>query len=105
MTKYFLLLLFFTFTGCREECYVEKNCIAEILEENNMIGYANQDLGCKLYLSLFEYKGEQYFLLNNNCVDMISYPFNCHGEQLCENLPSEACISFYEEALLSALLG
>ena len=86
MKTYFLLLLLFTVNAaCREECHIEKNCIEKVLEKNNMVRYADQEVGCKLYLSLFEYKGEQYFMLNNNCADMVSYPFNCNGKKLCED--------------------
>ena len=67
--------------------------------------YAGQELGCDFYLTLFDYDGEQYFLLNNNCIDQVFYPFNCDGTILCEDSLTEECERFYTEAKLIGVVG
>ena len=69
-------------------------CTKKILKENGMIAYTGQELGCSNHLTLYEFKGDQYFLLNNHCADMMSLPFDCQGTSICLEPESEACKNF-----------
>src|SRR5688500_7397615 len=96
-TSLIIFLLNLTFS-CREECDDNKNCIEDVLDTNGMVKYGGQELGCNTFLELYKFNGQQYFLLNNHCADMIVYPFDCSGNKLCEVEDEQNCINFYETA-------
>ena len=102
---YFSLTAFAMLISCHETCYVEKDCIAKILQEYNMVPYDDQELGCNSFLVLYKFDGEQYFLVNNHCADMVSYPFDCTGNKLCEIDGSPKCLRFYETAEYIDIIG
>ena len=105
MKLFLTLVLLMSCFACDEDCEPQKDCIDKTLAENNMVPYAGQELGCNFYLTLFNYDGEQYFLLNNNCIDQVFYPFNCDGTILCEDSLTEECERFYTEAKLIGVVG
>lgn len=101
-----LCLCLFTFWGCEKEEVVD-SCIKDTLEEFEMVLYDGQEIGCHMTLSLFEYKKEDYFMLDNYCADMIAVPIiDCEGNQLCRPEDSETqCQDFYENAVFIKTIG
>ena len=89
--------------SCADE--TESNsCIASTLKRENMIPYTGQDLGCHAYLTLYVLKGQQYFVRNNNCADMIFQPFDCEGNFICDNY-SAKCAEFVNHAEEKRIVG
>lgn len=95
-------IFLFGLSACSEED-IKINCVDEVLEAQGMVNYQGQDIGCKFFLSLYEYENEQYFLLGNTCADMTVYPFGCNGDQLCDS--AEECTNFYENARYIGIVG
>jgi len=91
--------------GCTKDHIPEVGCTSSLLEALNMVRYRGQDIGCKLFVALYIHQGKQYFLLNSHCADMISYPTDCEGNQLCTNGEDTACRSFYEDAVWVGIVG
>ena len=81
------------------------NCVEQVLETNGMVKYEQQELGCNTFLELYKFNGQQYFLLNNHCADMVFYPFDCSGNKLCEMEEDQNCIKFYETAEHIGIIG
>lgn len=96
------LVALFCLSGCGRED-VKINCVDEVLESQAMIPYQGQDIECRFFLSLYEYEEEQYFLLGNNCADMVVYPFGCEGNELCSS--TDECTDFYESARYIGIVG
>ena len=70
-----------------------------------MVEFTDQELGCKLFLELYEYNNKQYFLLGNHCADIISYPTDCDGNKLCESGENSECNKFYADANRIGIVG
>lgn len=73
------IFLFICFGCCKHE-EIKINCIEDKLKENDMAKYQGEEIGCKFFLSLYEYDNKQYFLLGNYCADMVSYLTGCYGK-------------------------
>ena len=80
-----VFLLVFLFACGKEESF-QKSCIDHKLEELNMIPYRGQELGCNFYLTRYVIRGKDYFLLNNNCADIIAYFTDCEGNRLSDDI-------------------
>jgi len=82
-TKIFLFscLLVVFISACKhKENPIKKDCIANMLTQKNMIPYGGGEInGCKFFVVLYEWKGEQYFSLGNPCADMIPNAVDCDG--------------------------
>jgi hypothetical protein len=92
--------------GCDDEQSTKRqNCIESVLEEHHMIPYTGEDLGCKFFITLFEFNGEQYFQLGNHCADMVTYPFDCKGNQICAEGATALCSEFYRSATYMDIVG
>ena len=90
---------------CTEAECIEIECVEDILEQNDMVAYQGQEIGCKFFLELYYYQNKQYFLLGNHCADLISYPRDCEGNTLCENGYDSKCRKFYEQAKRIGIVG
>ncbi len=91
--------------GCTKDQVPEVGCVSSQLEALNMVRYQGQYIGCKLFVALYIHQHKQYFLLNSHCADMISYPTDCQGNQLCTNGEDAACRSFYDDAVWVGIVG
>ena len=100
----FQILIALSILGCSKSSMSGTPCLIELLEKHNMQLYIGQDLDCKSYLDLYHFNGEEYYLLNNNCIDMISNPVNCEGDSMCSS-PNFSCQSFYLEAERIKIIG
>jgi len=96
-----LFILFIVF-ACDDND--SKGCIGKVLRENEMIPYKGQELGCRSHLALYKLGNEQYFLMNNHCVDALFLPFDCNGNSICLDPESEACANF-EQAEYKGIIG
>ncbi len=77
------LLASIMFSNCvSENQEVFTDCVAEKLEQNDMIPYDGEILDCEFFLTLHLYDNKQYFILDNHCVDMIIYVINCNNDTL-----------------------
>jgi len=104
--KTFYLITAFAFillSGCSKN--EKSDCIESVLNENNMIAYDDQEIGCKSFFELYEFQNKQFFLLNNYCADIISYPIDCDGNTLCENWEDTNCNNFYANAVKMEIIG
>lgn len=102
--------LFFSFGCDKEEAFTcLDNCIDDCLEtnlkQNGMARYKGEDLGCKYFLSLYEYQNKQYFMLNNNCADIEINPADCHGNFFCKSGDPKACSRFFDKAKYIGIVG
>ena len=100
-----VVTLLFFLLGCSKEEIQPSDCIASVLKENDMVEYTGQEIGCKFFFQLFDYENEQFFLLGNHCADMVSYPIDCEGNHLYEDLDSQAAIDFYANAEHIGIIG
>lgn len=93
MNRIAILSIFIIAVACRDNDS-DEGCIKKVLKENEMIAYLGQDVGCSTFLQLYEYEGEQYFMANNHCADMVFMPFDCEGRAICLDPESEDCQNF-----------
>ena|SRR5688572_17426655 len=107
-SNYYILILFLigvSALGCDDQCVAQNDCIESVLKEHDMVPYTGEDLGCKFFLSLLEFKGKQYFQLGSHCADMVAYPFDCDGNELCVNGESSLCAEFHQHAQYIGIVG
>src|SRR5688500_16961094 len=108
-TMYYIAKLFLIGVfawGCDDEqCIEQQDCIESVLKEHHMISYTGEELGCNFFMSLSEFKGKQYFQLGSHCADMVTYPFDCDGNQLCVNGESARCSEFHQHARYIGIVG
>lgn len=107
MRKVQLAIFFFLFliTGCLKQHSIESECIVAAIRENNMIIYKDQDLGCKFYLSLYQFQNRPYFVLDNPCADIIPNPIDCEGNQICLDMENPICKSFFINSKWIRIIG
>lgn len=101
----FVLLLVVSVSCDKEDVSCIKDCLDTTLEQNEMVRYQGEELGCKFFLSLYEYKSKQYYVLGNQCADMVVFPTDCNGNKLCERVGEAACSDFYENARHIGIVG
>ncbi len=70
-----------------------------------MIAYNGQEIGCKFFLELYHYQDNDFFLLGSHCADMTSYPIDCEGNVLCEDLEDTICMDFYLNSERIGIIG
>ena len=102
-----LIVFLISCFGCDKEDKVSciSDCTDTFLLQNDMVRYKGEEIGCKFFLSLYEYKNKQYFLLENHCADMASYPTDCDGNKLCEGENAAECNDFYANAKYIGVIG
>ena len=102
-----LTFLIFLCCSCDKEDEIRciDDCAEKYLAQNGMVRYQGEVVGCKSFLSLYEYKNKQYFLLGNHCADMVSYPTDCDGNKLCEAGEDTTCRDFYKNAKHVGIIG
>ena len=83
----------------------EETCLKKVLEQERMVAYSGQAIGCNSFLELYKFDGQQYFVVNNHCADMVILPFDCDGKRLCEKDPDAKGSAFYETAELIRIVG
>lgn len=91
--------------SCKKEAAFESDCIQAIIEGNGLVAYNGQDIGCKTFLMLYCFEGNQYFLSGNNYADMLSYPIDCDGNKLCETYDDMKCKEFFANAEFIKIIG
>jgi hypothetical protein len=108
-SNYYIAILFLigvSAWGCDDDqCIAQNDCIESVLKEHDMVPYTEKELGCKFFLSLFEFRGKQYFQLGSHCADMVAYPFDCDGNELCVNEQSVLCTEFGQRARYIGIVG
>ena len=103
--KYIRAIPLLLIVGCSEDDGVERDCIESMLGANNMVAYNGQEVGCNSFLELYHYRNEQFFLLGNHCADMVSFPVDCDGNALCEDLGDAECRDFFSNAERIRIVG
>jgi hypothetical protein len=92
--------------GCgKEPISVEEDCIDGVLQKKGMVRYTNQEMSCRNFLELYRLNEKQYFVLGNNCADMMFLPFDCNDVVLCKNFDSLDCENFRENAKYIGVIG
>ena len=104
-SNFTILMFIFLLIGCSKEEAIISDCIDTTLSEYNMIEFDGQDFGCKFFLELFHYDNKQFFVLGNHCADMISFPFDCAGNTICEDGEDAKCRDFYANAERIEIIG
>ncbi len=100
----FLILLGCGVTSCHKSDTLHSDCIDEMLSEFNMIKYDGEIMSdCKFYLHLYDWDGEQYFIFDNPCMDMVLAIFDCEGNDLCKDDPD--CSNFFQNAEFVDIVG
>ena len=102
-----LTIIFFICFGCdkKEEVTCIDDCIESYLKQNEMVSYSGEDVGCKFFLSLYEYQNKQYYVLYRHCADVAINPTDCNGNTLCENGNGKVCNEFFEKAKYIGIVG
>lgn len=107
IVNFILIVFLFMSFGCDKEdevsCIVD--CKDAYLQRNGMVSYTGGETGCKSFIALYEFENKQYYLLGNNCADLVSYPTDCDGNKLCENGEDKACSNFYQNARFIGIVG
>lgn len=91
--------------ACAKGPDTEETCLKKVLEQEGMVTYSGQPIGCNSFLELYKFEGQQYFVVNNHCADMVILPFDCDGKRLCEKDPDPKCSAFDETAELIRVVG
>lgn len=99
----FLFALSLMFS-CSKDREPQIDCTTSILQSLDMVAYTGQEIGCNTHVSLYHLRNKQYFLLDNFCADMVSYPTDCEGFKLCEE-SNFTCEYFYDSATLIGIVG
>lgn len=105
--RYILFLIFLTGFGCdkKDEVTCINDCMETYLQQNGIASYRGEEVGCKYFVSLYEYQNKQYYVLGNHCADVASNPTDCNGNTLCENGNEKACSDFFEKAKYIGIVG
>ncbi|MER2996923.1 DUF6970 domain-containing protein [Pontibacter populi] len=100
-------ILFFICLGCdkKEEVTCMDDCLDTYLEQNGMVSYKGEEVGCKFFVSLYEYQNKQYYVLDSHCADVAINPTDCNGNTLCGNGNEKGCNDFFEEAKYIGIVG
>jgi hypothetical protein len=100
------ILLFISF-GCdkKDEVTCIDDCMESYLKQNEMVSYKGEEVGCKYFVSLYEYQNKQYYVLDNHCVDVAINPTDCNGNTLCETVNGKVCNEFFEKAKYIGIVG
>lgn len=106
ITSFILIIFVFLFSACdKEEVSCIDDCKDDYLSKHGMVSYSGQEIGCKTFVSLYEYKNKQYYVLGNHCADMVVYPTDCTGNKLCESGEDNVCKDFYKNAKYIGVVG
>ena len=101
-----ILLLATVLLGCNDNDYPSvRSCVNKVLKDNGLEPYTNQEINCRSFVTLHALPGRQYFLWNNHCADLVTYPFDCEGQTLCEDSESDSCTDFYRNADYVGIVG
>ncbi len=107
--RYHFIIISISFLGfgCdkKEEVTCITDCRAVYLEQNEMVSYKGEELGCRNFVSLYEYKNKQYYVFGNHCADMVINPTDCDGNKLCEVGNEKVCNDFFENAKYIGIVG
>ena len=103
----FAIILLEVSVGCSKESVDlrQVDCIEKQLEKREMVPYDGQKLGCKMYLVLFHYRGEQVFQLNNNCARLTVGPKNCMGISPYKSNNSSERTQYFTETERIGIVG
>lgn len=99
MRLYTFLLLFCSFlvlTSCTSDDD-SLDCLSSLENHEELKPYNGENLGCSMYVSKYRFLGEDYFALENHCIDMEFRLFNCDGTPVCEIGPL-SCKLVYDGA-------
>ncbi|WP_157433468.1 hypothetical protein [Adhaeribacter aquaticus] len=106
--SYFLLIIFlFVSFGCdkKEEVTCIMDCMETYLEQNKMVSYKGGEIGCKNFVSLYQYQNKQYFVLGNHCADIASNPIDCNGKTVCGSGNELVCNELFKNAKYIGIVG
>jgi len=51
-----------------------------------MTKYQGEEIGCRMFLTMYEFRGKLYFELNNHCADLEIFITDCGGNKINETL-------------------
>ncbi len=102
----FIILLFIGF-ACdkKEEISCINDCLETYLQQNGMVSYKGEEVGCKYFVSLYEYQNKQYYVLGNHCADVANNPTDCSSNTLCGTGNEKVCGEFFEKAKYIGIVG
>jgi hypothetical protein len=105
----YILLVIFLFIGfsCdrKDEVTCINNCMETYLKQNNMVSYKGEEIGCKKFVSLYEYQNKQYYVLGSHCAEIASNPTDCSGNALCDSGNEKVCNDFFANAKHIGIVG
>jgi hypothetical protein len=92
--------IFLVFAACKHQPNeIKKDCLTEMLEKNDLNPYNGEEIsGCVFFLVQHEWKGNDYFVLSNPCMDMFVTAVDCDGN------PVEDA-NFWSEATSKGIVG
>lgn len=91
--------------SCSKNEPTPSDCLKNMLDYYDMVAYEGQETGCQFFLMHYQYEGKQYFLYNNACTDMLSYPVDCEKNKLCSEVEISVCDDFYANATYLGIVG
>ncbi len=96
-------MIFAGCTACKENH--PEDCHDKVMLELGMTRYNGEAIACRTFLKLYKFEGEDYFLLDNFCADMVNYPFDCEGNEICGIGKEPVCQKFSNEAVEIGIIG
>lgn len=104
----FALLSLLSLGACKktdDATFSAGDCTIKFVKLNNLQPYTGSLDDCVYYYSLYNFKGQQYFLLDNPCADMVSIPIDCDGAPLTSSYDDPYLSVFYREADFIQIVG
>jgi len=80
-------------------------CLTQTLERYGMTQYKGEDMGCRMFLTMYEYNNKLYFELGNHCTDMEVVIEDCAGNNIEETRSALFNLQFDCHALRIGIVG
>jgi hypothetical protein len=106
LTLLFISLCFIAFSCKKDSKSNNSDCVNQYLLENGFTNYTNQDLDCECITALWKLDGQDYFVYDSPCCDMLPVPpVNCDGINYCDATDAAAFAYFFNNAVSFGIIG
>lgn len=103
--KSILVILLISFLWACNKSDAESNCIDAQLESRDMVPYTGTSLDCHFFLEMYSFEGNDYFSVNNHCIDMIITYEDCSGIDICREGNTFECNKFEANRQYLGIVG
>jgi len=106
--KYSVLILTLFVSVIMTSCLKKEKselCLSTVLERNGMTKYAGEELECRNFLTMYEFRGKMYFELGNHCADMRTFIQDCAGNNIEDTRSDFFNVQFELYAIRLSVVG